>query len=262
MTERGLAERPPLQGRRLGGPEGLYRTCTGDEGCRKRKRRGCLGGRGAANAPLPRVASKHLKVSAGSSVGAGRQLRNAREERAEQWTTSALKIPFWESVHGEPRGNGHRVGPPPADGRGPPSAGDKGAYARVARGVGRKERRRGCRSAPQSKVGGGAHIPWCATRVQEMQRASGAGEGVPVVAGAAMRQGALRPGGDDEFPGRPVAAFCKTTARTCRPVLGQVRARSVAEGSSWQGRAGSGWRHGESGEVAGAAGWPLGDAGG
>ena len=99
-----LLERPPLQGRRLGGPEGLYRTCTGDEGCRKRGRRGCLGGRGAANAPLPRVASKHLEVSARSSFGRDRQLRSRPVSTAEQWTTPALKIPFWESVHGEPRG--------------------------------------------------------------------------------------------------------------------------------------------------------------
>ena len=54
---------------------------------------------------------------------------------------------------------------------------------------------------------------------------------VPVVAGAAMRQGAsgrVDPGG---FPDRPVAAFCKHAATTCRPVSAQVRARPLAENS-------------------------------
>ena len=162
-----LLERPPLQGRRLGGPEGLYRTCTGDEGCRKRGRRGCLGGRGAANAPLPRVASKHLEVSARSSFGRDRQLRSRPVSTAEQWTTPALKIPFWESVHGEPRG--------PATGCAATARRARAADRRRRGGVGegrkgssQKERWRGCMVAPQSKVGGGGRIPWCSTGVQEM----------------------------------------------------------------------------------------------
>ena len=65
-------------------------------------------------------------------------------------------------------GDRHRAALPPADDRGLTIAGPRALCARVARGAGRKERRRGCKSAPQSKDGGGARIPWCRTRVQEM----------------------------------------------------------------------------------------------
>ena len=58
---------------------------------------------------------------------------------------------------------------------------------------------------------------------------SGAEDCVPVVAGAAMRQAPSRTGERGGFPDRPVAAFCKHAATTCRPVLGHVRARPLAE---------------------------------
>ena len=75
-------------------------------------------------------------------------------------------------------------------------------------------------------------------------RPSRAGIAVPVVAGAAMRQGASRTWKRAEFLGRSVAAFCKHAATTCRLVLVQVRARPLAENSILHGGVWSGWRHG------------------
>ena len=98
-------------------------------------------------------------------------------------------------------------------------------------------------------------------------RPSGAGDGVPVVAGAAMRQGASGTVSQGVFSDRPVAAFSKHAATTCRPVSGQGRARPLAENSILHGGAWSGWRPGEragrgSREVADAAGRPLGETAG
>ena len=129
---------------------------------------GCLGDRGAANAPLPRVVSKHLEVSAGSSVGRDRQLRNAREERAEQWTTPALEIPFWESVHGEPQGNGRRAAPPPTDDRGLPIAAVGEAWARVARGAARRSVAGGAGAHPNPRSAEGPGFPGVAPAYRRM----------------------------------------------------------------------------------------------
>ena len=78
---------------------------------------------------------------------------------------------------------------------------------------------------------------------------------------------AVEAGGRAEFSGRPVAAFCKHAATTCRSVLGQLRARPLAENSIVHGGAWSGWRPGEragreAGEVVDAAGRPLGETAG
>ena len=85
----------------------------------------------------------------------------------EQWTTPALKIPFWESVHGEGRGPASGCA---ATARRARTANRRrqGSVGEGRKGSSRKERRRGCMIAPQSKDGGGARIPWCSTRVQEI----------------------------------------------------------------------------------------------
>ena len=149
---------------------------------------------------------------------------------AEQWTTTALKIPFWESVHGEPLGYWRRAAPPPADDRGLPIAGDRGAWARVAREAAGRSFGGGAWSHPSPRSAAG---PGFSGVVPAYRRWTSVGSRRPTPCRSwrSYAPGVSRPVSRGVFSGRPVAAFCKHAATTCRPGLGQVRARPLAENS-------------------------------
>ena len=146
-----------------------YRTCTGKAQCRKRGRRGGLPRSCAAK--RPRLTRRQQALGGARSL----QLwdRPPATKRATAGGGAVDNTSLGHSLLGWGRGEPRRavVGPrshsQTSEGRQFAAVGE--VWARVARGAGRQERRRGCKGAPQSQVGGSAPIPRRAPRVQEMK---------------------------------------------------------------------------------------------